>query len=171
MLVDDIQTERLVLRSTREEWGGLCVDFWLDEEINKYLSDPPREKAGEKYLHFAKGIEQDPAWYPFVAFHRETGAFAGTCSAVPQPGDCWDLGYCVHKSFWRQGYGTEMVRGLIAWGRQMGARSFTIDAAQENLASVALAKKLGFRVEREGSFRKSGTEIVYPNYIFRLDIL
>ena len=70
MLVDDIRTERLVLRSTREEWGGLCVDFWLDGEINKYLSDPPREKAGAKYLHFAEGIERDPSWYPFVAFHK-----------------------------------------------------------------------------------------------------
>ena len=64
-----------------------------------------------------------------------------------------------------------MVRGLIAWGRHMGAHAFTIDVAQENAASVALAKKLGFRVEREGSFRKSGTDIIYPNYIFRLDVL
>ena len=171
MLTSDISTERLVLRSTREEWGPLCTSIWLDEEMGKYLGDPPRDKASEDYLNFAKGIETEEGWYPFTVFSRETGDFVGTCSVVPmEEGKRWDLGYAVHKNYWRQGFCTEMLRALINWGRSSGAVCFTANVAKENDGSNAVMRKLGFRVVAEGSFRKSGTDIVYPEYTYRLDI-
>lgn len=171
MLTDDILTPRLALRSTREEWGPLCVAIWLDEEMGKYLSDPPRDKAGEAYTNFGKDIETDEGWFPFTVFSRETGEFVGTCSVVPkEEGRCWDLGYAVHKRFWRRGYCTEMLTALMDWGRREGASAFTADVAQANEASCGVLRKLGFRVVKEGSFRKQGTDIVYPEYTWRLDM-
>ena len=70
MLTDDIITSRLMLRSTREAWGPLCVDIWLDEEMGKYLADPPRDKAGDAYANFGKGIESQEGWFPFTVFSR-----------------------------------------------------------------------------------------------------
>lgn len=139
--------------------------------MGRYLADPPRALADERYLNFAVGIEEDEGWYPMVAIHRETRAFVGTCSVVPtEDGACWDLGYCIHRDYWRQGYGTEMVSRLIAEGQAHGVSNFTAAVAQENEASCALCRKLGFRVwKRDGSFRKTGTEIVYPEYIWRLE--
>lgn len=171
MLTNDMETKRLVLRSTREEWGPLCVDIWLDEEMGRYMADPPRDKAGEEYANFGKGIETEEGWFPFTVFSRETGEFVGTCSVVPkEDGKCWDFGYAVHKKFWRQGYCTEMLNALMDWGRREGAVSFTADVAQENTASCGVLRKLGFRVVKEGSFRKRGTDIVYPEYTWRLDM-
>ncbi len=171
MLTDDIVTQRLILRSTREEWGPLCVDLWLDDVEGKYLSDPPRDKADEKYLSYGKGIEREEGWFPFTVFSRETGEFVGTCSVVPtEKGRCWDLGYAVCKQFWRQGYCTEMLTALMDWGRREGATAFTADVAQENEASCGVLQKLGFYIAKEGSFRKHGTDIVYPEYTWRLDM-
>lgn len=171
MLTNDLITERLVLRSTREEHSELCFSIWLDDEMGKYLGDPPRDKADEKYMNFAKGIEVDETWYPFVAFLKETNEFVGTGCIVPMEDEMhWDLGYCIHKKYWRQGYGTELIQAMIDFGYAKGGRKFTADIAQENTASNAVIKKLGFTVEKEGSYKKSKTNIVYPNYIYKLEL-
>lgn len=171
MLTDDLITERLIIRSTREEYGPLCLSIWLDDEMGKYLGDPPRDKATEKYMNFAKGIEEDEGWYPFVAFLKDTNEFVGTGSIVPmEDPKHWDLGYCIHKSYWKQGFGTELIKALIDFGYTQGGRKFTADIAQQNIASNAVIKKLGFTVEKEGSFNKRGTDITYDNYIYKLDL-
>lgn len=165
-------TPRLLIRPTRESDGAACLDIWLDEEMGRYLADPPRDKADEAELSFAVGIEQDEGWYPMVMIRRESGDFLGTCSVVPtEDGACWDLGYAVHQRYWRQGYGTEAIARLIEEGRARGVRAFTAAVAQENEASNALMRKLGFRVwKSDGSFRKRGTDIVYREYVYRLEL-
>lgn len=171
MTTEDIITKRLIIRSTREEDGTFCLSIWLDDEMGKYLSDPPRERADEAELNFARGIEQQEGWYPFIAVSKETGDFIGTCSAVPDDnGKHWDLGYCIHKKYWRQGYATEMIKGLIDFGYRNGGRKFTASVAQENAGSNAVLKKLGFYIEKEGTFKKRQTDIVYDEYIYRLDL-
>ncbi len=171
MLTENIETDRLILRTMREEDSILCFSIWLDDEMGKYLSDPPREKADEAYLSFAKGIELDESWFPFIAVSKDTNDFIGTCSIVPQnDSKQYDLGYCVHKKYWRQGYATEIIKALINYGYRKGVRVFTADVAQENSASNAVLRKLGFFIEKEGSFKKYGTDIVYKNYTYRLNI-
>lgn len=172
MRMADIITERLLIRGTRESDGGDCLEIWLDDEMGRYLSDPPRELADEAELNFAVGIEGDEGWYPMVALHRETGDFIGTCSVVPSDGGArWDIGYAVHKRHWRRGYATEVLRALIAEGAARGVASFSATVAKENAASNALMAKLGFRVISDtGSFRKRLTDIVYPEYKYSLEI-
>ena len=172
MQMPQMETSRLLIRSTRESDGPDCLDIWLDDEMGKYMADPPRDKADEDTLNFAVGIENDDSWYPMVVFLRETGEFLGTCSIVPMDdGTRWDFGYAVHKKYWRQGYAAEILQHLIDVGKGKGIRSFSAKVAQENAASVALLKKLNFRISDDtGSFQKRGTDIVYPEYIFELEI-
>ena len=151
MLTDDIVTPRLMLRSTREAWGPLCVDIWLDEEMGKYLADPPRDKAGDAYADFGKGIESQEGWFPFTVFSRESGEFVGTCSVVPtEEGGCWDLGYAVHKRFWRRGYCTEMLTALMDWAMQtfcaLGVSRIEVKVADGNAAALRFYEKYGFRM-------------------------
>lgn len=172
MQMPDIETARLLIRATIEADGPACLDIWLDDEMGRYMSDPPRDKAGEDYLNFAVGIENDDEWYPMVVFHKATGDFLGTCSVVPLcDGERWDFGYAVHKKYWRQGYATEILSQLIELGRGKGVKSFSADVAKENTASNAVLKKLGFSVLKDtGSFGKHGTDIVYPEYTYILEI-
>jgi RimJ/RimL family protein N-acetyltransferase len=163
-----IETERLLIRSTRESDGAACLDIWLDDEMGRYMSDPPRDKADEATLNFAVGIENDDGWYPMVVFLKTTGDFLGTCSIVPMDdGKRWDFGYAVHKKYWRQGYATEILRKLIEFGIEKGVTSFSANVAKVNTASNAVLKEIGFRVWKDnGSFRKRGTDIVYAEYTY-----
>ncbi|MCE5236228.1 MAG: GNAT family N-acetyltransferase [Clostridiaceae bacterium] len=168
----DMETGRLWIRGTRESDGPACLDIWMDDEMGRYMADPPRDKADEAELNFAVGIEEEDGWYPMVVFHKATGDFLGTCSVVPMDGGKrWDLGYAVHKKYWRQGYATELLQKLVETGKENGVCSFSARVAKENAASNAVLKKLGFQVWKDtGSFRKRGTDIVFPEYTYLLDI-
>ncbi len=173
MQMPEIQTERLTIRSTRESDGPSCLDIWLDDDMGRYMSDPPRDKADEATLNFAVGIENDEGWYPLVVFHKATGDFLGTCSIVPlYDGKRWDFGYAVHKKYQRQGFATEILGKLIEIGKAAGVTSFTAKVAKENAGSNAVLNKLGFSINKDtGSFRKRGTDIVYPEYEYILKIV
>jgi len=171
MITDDIVTERLIIRSTREEDGDFCLSMWLDGEMEKYLIDPPRDKVDDATLNFAVGIEDQEGWYPFAAVSKETGELIGDCSIVPSDDNShWDLGYSVHKNYWRQGYATEMIQAMIEFGYRNCGRKFTAEVAQANEGSNAVLRKLGFYVEREDAFKKRQTDIVFDSYVYRLDL-
>ena len=57
-----------------------------------------------------------------------------------------ELGYTVFPRFRRRGYAFEACRALIGWAREThGITRFSLSISPANVASVALARKLGFR--------------------------
>lgn len=87
-----------------------------------------------------------------------------------EDGFVYDIAYCVHKKYWRNGYATEMAQGMIDYARQHGAKKITVDVNKENAASNAIVKKLGFKVVGERSYKKSGTNLVFTDYKYELEI-
>jgi [ribosomal protein S5]-alanine N-acetyltransferase len=171
MMVKNLETNRLIIKRTKKEDAEFCLDIWLDDEMGKYLSDPPREKANDVYLKWKEDVEIYDGCYYFVSVSRETGNYIGTCSAIPNDDKKhWDLGYTVHQNYWRQGYATEMIRALIDFCRVNGGKEITAHVAKENIGSNAVLKKLSFYIEKEGTFRKCGTDIIYDEYTYRLDL-
>ena len=171
MMINDLETNRLIIKSTKKEDTSFCLDIWLDEEMGKYLSDPPRDKADDVYLKWKENVENYDGCCYFVAISKETKHYIGTCSVVPSEDQKhWDLGYCVHKKYWRQGYATEMIKALIDFCYINGGRKITADVAQQNLGSNAVLRKLDFYIEKEGTFKKYGTDTIYDKYTYRLDL-
>jgi len=173
VMTASLETDRLIIRPTKKEDADFCLDIWLDDEMGKYLSDPPREKAyaDDTYVEWKENVEIYDGCYYFIAVAKKTGSYIGTCSAVPSEDKRhWELGYAIHKDYWRQGYATEMIKALIDFCHRNGARKITAPVAQENAGSNAVLKKLNFYIEKEGSFKKRGTDIVYAEYTYRLDL-
>lgn len=56
-----------------------------------------------------------------------------------------EVGYSVLPQFQRQGYGTEMVSGLVAWAlSQPGVQRVAAKTGATNVASRYLLERLGF---------------------------
>lgn len=161
--------QRIIIRSYRKSDLDFVSEMWFDKENGRYLSDPEREYIDEKYQKAVDGMENSESGYYFVTELTETGEAIGSCCAFPDDEDKenYDIGYCVHKSCWRQGYGSEIVSVLLEWIKSVGGKSVTAEAAKDNKASCALLTKLGFEVIKETEFKKYNMGISFDSYIFK----
>ena len=169
MLTEDILTSRLRIRSYTKADRDFVLALWGDEENGYYMIDPTRAHQDERYLAAVDEMADERSGYSLVAELRENGLPVGTCCAFPE-GDNYDIGYCIHKAHWREGLGTEMVSALIDWIRARGGRSVTGEVADENAASVALVRKLGFAPDRKTRYKKWGEERYFDAHYYKLEL-
>lgn len=166
MLTSTIKTERMLLRSMTEEDAYAVFMMWGFEE-GKYLHDPYYKSAEELQALF--NDIADWTDYPFVAIDKETNEIMGTCSVGPASSpEEWGFGYVVRKDYWGKGYATEMAKAMIDFAYSLGIRSFSATHAIENEASGKVMRKCGMKLDQVSSFKKAGTDIVYPSHIYKL---
>ena len=166
-LTKNIETPRLIIRSWKKTDADFTLALWGDKENGKYMGDPSSENQDEEYRQAVEEMEDNPDGYYLLAVLKEDGSPVGTCCAFPEK-DNYDIGYCISKNLWKEGLGTEMLSGLISWIKENGGRSISAEVADENAASVALLKKLGFSEDRKSRFRKWGEETYFDAHYYKL---
>ena len=167
LLNQNIETQRLVIRSWRRADKDFTLSLWGDKENGRYMSDPSGENMDERYLECIDEMEDSEDGYYLLAEFRDSGEPVGTCCAFPEK-DNYDIGYCISKDFWKQGLGSEMVGALIEWIKSAGGKSVTAEVADINAASVALLKKLGFAEDRKSVFKKWGEDEEFEAHFYKL---
>ncbi len=159
--------DRLYLRSYDKNEVSFVSEMWFDKENGKYLSDPTSEFIDDVFRNALDEIQDIDDGYYFVAC-LNSGEKIGSASAFPNEDKTeYDIGYCIHKKFWRNGYGTEMVQILLGWIQKQGAKSVSAEVAVQNKGSRRLLEKLGFVVKKETEFKKYNMDISYKSYIYR----
>ena len=170
MKTNDIETERLIIRSMTLDGADFAAKLWGDPETGKYLADPPY-KNGDELREIISDIDEWEDEYPFIAYDKNTGDPIGTCSVgVEGSPTQWGFGYDVRKDLWGEGYATEMVMAMIDFAHSLGIRDFQGTVATENVASCRVMEKCGLRAHHTNSFKKQGTDIEYQATIFRLHL-
>ena len=171
MKIENIETQRLYLRGFKKEDVGFAMSVWNDPEMGEYLPDPTMENMNEEYRKSLETLGDDEECCYLISESKKTGDCIGTCSFIPSDGGLvYDIAYCVHKKYWRNGYATEMAQGMIDYAKQNGAKKITVVVNKENEASNAIVNKLGFKVVGEKSYKKSGTNLVFSDYKYELNI-
>ncbi|MCL2753681.1 MAG: GNAT family N-acetyltransferase [Defluviitaleaceae bacterium] len=165
-----INTQRLLLRTIKQEDLDAVAAIWGDVENSKYMPDPHYTSGSE----IAEILDDDPDCpvYYFVALRDGFDEVMGTCSLGFENADAdgYSIGYNIKKDYRGNGYAVEMVRALIDFARKLGVKSITAPIAKENKASIRVVEKCGFAVDGESSFKKSGTDIVHATFIYRLNL-
>lgn len=171
MRIEKIETPRLYLRNYEKTDMEFVMSIWNDPEMGKYMPDPTIDNMDEDYRHAIETMHEENRCCYLISESKETGERIGTCSFIPsEDGLTYDLGYCVHMRFWRQGYATEMAQGMMDYARMNGAKYITVSVNKENTPSNAIMKKFGFAIVGEGKFKKRNTEITMEEYRYRLDL-
>jgi len=160
-----LTTSRLILREIIPTDAADLFSFHSDPEVQKYDSDPPmREIAEAVFL-----IEKITQWFTSgqaiswgIAFKEENRLIGGL--GFYFWGKAYyktELGYTVARPYWRRGIAAEAVRALMQFGFEtLHLHRINADTRMDNLASVRLMQKLGFRhegVRRECIWNEDGT--------------
>lgn len=169
MRTETIETERLYLRGFQKEDAAFAISIWNDPEMGEYLPDEAMEEIDEAYLREIESLSEDEVCCYMISEFKDTHERVGTCSFIPsEDGRIYDIAYCVHKKYWRNGYATEMARGMVDYAKNHGAGKVTVRVNKGNAGSNAVVRKLGFKVVGEKRYKKRGTDLEFVDYLYEL---
>ena len=169
MKINDIETSRLLLRGFTKEDALWAYSIWNNPEMGQYLPDEAKEEIDDKYLKMLEGLGEDEECCYLIPVFKNSLERVGTCSFImSKDKQVYDIAYCVHKNFWRQGYATEIAQGMINYARNQGAEKVTIYVGQENAASNRVAQKCGGKIVSESTYKKKGTDIIMKDYKYEI---
>ena len=161
-----LETPRLILRGHRLEDLDAMMAIWSDPIVRRYFHARPnaREDIWAQLLrHF--GCWAALGYGMWAVEEKETGAYVGTAGifdvkrdldpaldGIPEAG--WTIASRCHG----KGYATETMRAAFAWADKRHPRQFCI-VNPENIASIRVAEKCGFRRCGETIYKEEPTLI------------
>lgn len=148
-----LETERLILRTFKEDDLAAVHSYASCPENILYMEWGPNTR--EQTLAFINwSITQagdDPCKnYQYAAVMKDTDTLIGACNLAIS-GDEAEIGWILHRDYWKQGYGPEMGKALLKLGfEDLSLHRILAHCAAENYGSFRVMEKIGMR--REGLF-------------------
>lgn len=105
-----LQTKRLNIREYTPDDFDALYEILSDEETMKYYPKPYDENGVNRWINGCIDSYKQNGFGLWALELRETGAFIGDCGISMQNIDdeiLPEIGYHVHKNYWRQGYAKE----------------------------------------------------------------
>ena len=169
MTIPTLDTPRLRLRPHRPDDLAACAALWADPGVVRFITGRPqsREESWTRLLRYAGHW----AWLGFGYWALEEqagGAYVGELGfadfkreGLPFLAGRPELGWALSPAVQGRGYATEAVTAALAWGDvHLPAAETACIIAPENLASLRVAAKLGYR-EVERVARNGGETILF----------
>jgi len=133
---DREQAERLIAASLPEEWEN--AGPWARRRLEQLRKDPTLQP----WLLRAMVLRSESSMVGHIGFHARPGEQYLDELA---PGGV-EFGYTVFEKWRRQGYASEASESLMDWAHRLhGVMRFVVSISPTNLASLGLARRLGFR--------------------------
>ena len=171
LLEKPLSTSRITVRNYKKADLPYLTAMWFDEENGKYMSDPREEYVDSRYQKALDDLEDNTKGYYLTIMSNDTREIIGSSCIFPdEKCECFDIGYCIHKDYWKKGLGTELIGLIKAWVISHGGTQITAEVAKDNVASNRLLIKNGFKVLRESEFKKYNMDICFESYIYSLSL-
>lgn len=138
-----LTTPRLLLRAARPDDLSDLFEIYGNPEVMKFWSSPPDERPDqtkERLDRMIAGAKTPPVTY-FVL--EKDGKAIGTAGGHKSS----EVGFILHKGYWRQGLIKEAMDAIIPHMWQvLEVDALMADVDPNNDASVGLLRSLGFQV-------------------------
>lgn len=142
-----LTTPRLILRPLRADDADALHPMYSDAAANLYGSRPETASIAEtRDLVAMRAADTD--WRTWAITLRDDDRAIGTTGAYEKrQGGVSEIGYFLSPAYWHRGYATEAVAALIDLLFAEGQRRVVADTDPDNAASIAVTKRLGFKLE------------------------
>lgn len=141
-----LETQRLLLRNTCEEDVAVMFDYRNDERCARYQRGQTKDLPGIQKLvkNRMHDTITDTENFMVAVQRKDTGEMIGEIVVMPNDG-CFSIGYTFHYNHHRRGYAFEALSLLTeVLHTQYPEMEFISFTEPENVASMALLKKLGY---------------------------
>lgn len=153
-------TKRLLV----SEWHSLSDEDWIPQDLPNVVCDTlttnvtrwlPDTWQGEYDIRRAHDWvqERDHDGTTLLIIQRETKRPIGIVILNEyednDSGVSVRLGYLLAEQGWGQGFGTELIQGLVAWCRESGIATIVGGVAHDNIASQRVLEKCQFSLAQQ----------------------
>ncbi len=149
-----LETERLIIRLFREEDAEFLFAYRNDPLVYKYQgwTIPYTRENADEFIHFRSILASSITgeWYQPAIELKSTGEVIGDVAFFRKGQNSRQatLGYTLAQADWHQGYVTEAVRAVMGYLFEgLDLHRIIANCDTENLASVKVLERLGFRKE------------------------
>ena len=161
-----LETERLKLRGHRLDDFSSSAAMWADPKVYRYIGGKPHteEECWTRLLRYVGHWALLRFGY-WVVEEKTTGNFVGEIGFADYRRDLQpslkgvpEIGWVLASQAHGRGYATEAVRTVVTWGdEQFGGVRTACIIAPENLASIRVAEKCGYRELQPTTYRGQPT--------------
>jgi RimJ/RimL family protein N-acetyltransferase len=147
LAIPTIETERLSLRSFREDDVSAFFDLSQDLDVMRFVGDRRVPTLQEVWRWIAGWIGHWAmrSYGQWAIEERSSGRLigrAGIVNPAEWPGP--EVGYLLGRPWWGRGYATEAARAAMDWGfEQIGFDELISLIDPQNAASIKVATRLG----------------------------
>lgn len=142
-----IETKRLILRKFKEDDAQEMYESWCnDPEVTKFMAWNKHENIGVTQIILDDWIKQydNPETIRYGITLKDSGKLIGSIDVVRYKDGNPEIGYCLSRKYWNNGYTTEASKTFIEYLFKIGFNKILIQAVADNFASNRVIEKCGF---------------------------
>ena len=140
-----LQTPRLILRLPEEQDLDGWADFMADPEASRFVGGPLPRAVAWRGMATMAGSWVLRGYGMFSVVERSTGHWIGRVGPwQPEEWPGQEVAWGLARDAWGRGYAYEAARRAMDWAfEELGWPEVIHTINPENVASIALARKLG----------------------------
>lgn len=156
------ETERLIAKKIQLSNAKELFELESKEEVVKYVTGKVLNyrETEEKLKKWITNFDYEKGFGVLILHSKKDKEFIGICGLI---GDN-EVGYRLLPKHWRKGFGTEVLKGLITHASNLGMKYLIAEVIKDNIASVKILEKLGFKFLRDQTCANTGM----PEYVMEL---
>lgn len=156
-----LRTERLVLRTFRQDDLPLYAALNTDPEVVRYLGGPLSRSDSDQIAEWANELHAAEGIGLLAVARAEDGVFLGMCGLHHQESypDEVEAGWRFAREHWGRGYATEAANAWVDHGfRTLGVPRVISITEKGNARSLAVMRRLGMTFDHAAQVR-DGDEV------------
>lgn len=161
-----LTTDRLSVRRFEPSDAEALAAYRSDPDIARY-QDWDAFSLEDAYALISKPFGNEGEWSQLAVVRAADGTLLGDIGIHLENGRA-EIGFTFAPAHQGQGYATEAVTGVFEWMRGKGIKEVRAIIDARNTSAIALARRLGMRLERTAIAEFKGAPC--HEHLFLLDL-
>ncbi len=162
-----LETPRTFMREILGNDFDFLVRMMSDAEVMRYYPRPYTDRDVRDFINRMRTRYRDDGCGLWLVLDRESGEPLGRVGLMRQDvngADEFEVGYMIHRPFWRRGFATETATAVRDWafGERRLPRVISL-IRPENVPSQGVARNLGMTIV--GQTDQAGV----PHHVFAVN--
>lgn len=160
-----IETARLILREYTIQDFEALYEIMSDPEIMQNYPKPFDEERTKNWIEWNLNNYKEYGFGLWAVVLKETAEFIGDCGLTIQNIDgeyLPEIGYHIHKKYWRRGFGSEAAKAVRDWAFEHTKYDCLYSYMKyTNVGSYSVAAANGMRKIKEYPDENNGISYAY----------